>query len=296
MPESSELAERLKAFRAHLGLSQKALSERVQVGQSTYASWETGRTVPNALALATLCELNLNCHWYLTGLGEMLQQASTPEPPHLYSPRQVTKEADPQVYAHPKDDRELTLREELRNLRETGLDKLFLLSQRGSQSGLWRVLKALGGSGKRLRLDELHRRICEDGEPPPSVEHVAADAQLLVMQDMVKESEEGGRLWYEMTEDARMRPGSHVDMLQTVREAVRSIGIEVLPALRRRDQSGYLANGELWVPDGKVFVQRLRQVLIDELQRSHSEGERVYVLVAAGTDLAEGDDKGPDRP
>ena len=51
------LAERLRAARAHLGLTYAQLAKRWRVPVSTLANWEKGRNAPQGLALATLKRL-----------------------------------------------------------------------------------------------------------------------------------------------------------------------------------------------------------------------------------------------
>lgn len=55
--ELPELARRLRAERAALGLTQAAVAERLGIAQATYAGWETGRTTPGAQHAARIAEL-----------------------------------------------------------------------------------------------------------------------------------------------------------------------------------------------------------------------------------------------
>lgn len=55
--ELPALARRLLAERHDLGLTQAALAARLDVAQSTYAGWETGRSTPGAPYLPILAEL-----------------------------------------------------------------------------------------------------------------------------------------------------------------------------------------------------------------------------------------------
>ena len=51
-----EFGERLKATRKKLKLTQKTISEKINVGQGTFSSWEDGAKVPNILSIINLCE------------------------------------------------------------------------------------------------------------------------------------------------------------------------------------------------------------------------------------------------
>ena len=51
-----EFGERLKATRKKLKLTQKTMSEKINVGQGTLSSWEDGAKVPNILSIINLCE------------------------------------------------------------------------------------------------------------------------------------------------------------------------------------------------------------------------------------------------
>jgi transcriptional regulator with XRE-family HTH domain len=54
---NKEFAERLKKARLNAGLTQKQVYEKLNVPQSTFSSWETGRSEPDAKTLITLCKL-----------------------------------------------------------------------------------------------------------------------------------------------------------------------------------------------------------------------------------------------
>ena len=51
-----EFGERLRAFRKQQKLTQKTISEKINVGQGTLSSWEDGAKVPNILSIIDLCE------------------------------------------------------------------------------------------------------------------------------------------------------------------------------------------------------------------------------------------------
>ena len=51
-----EFGKKLKAARKKLKLTQKTISEKINVGQGTLSSWEDGAKVPNILSIINLCE------------------------------------------------------------------------------------------------------------------------------------------------------------------------------------------------------------------------------------------------
>lgn len=69
--------ERLKEIRKHIGKTQKDFGAMLGVSRDTYASYESGRVVPNDTFIQLLCSLfNVNENWLRTGDGEMLEQSS----------------------------------------------------------------------------------------------------------------------------------------------------------------------------------------------------------------------------
>lgn len=66
------MKERLKELRAALGVGQIEFSKRINVAQSTYAQFETGRREPRDIHISQICTtFNVNEHWLRTGEGEM---------------------------------------------------------------------------------------------------------------------------------------------------------------------------------------------------------------------------------
>jgi len=69
---------RIKELRTHLGLSQKEFSQKVQIGQSTLAMFETGDRVPKDIHISQICSaFNVNEKWLRNGVGEMFDAPST---------------------------------------------------------------------------------------------------------------------------------------------------------------------------------------------------------------------------
>lgn len=65
--------ERLKKIREYAGLSQKEFSERIHIGSSTLAMFETGDRKIKDIHISTICaEFGINEKWFRTGEGEML--------------------------------------------------------------------------------------------------------------------------------------------------------------------------------------------------------------------------------
>lgn len=65
--------ERLKKIREYTGLSQKEFSERIHVGSSTLAMFETGNRKIKDIHISTICtEFGINENWFRTGEGDML--------------------------------------------------------------------------------------------------------------------------------------------------------------------------------------------------------------------------------
>lgn len=67
--------ERLRQLRAALNLSQKEFSQKISVGYSTLAQFETGARQIKDIHIARICEVfGVNEHWLRTGEGEMFTQ------------------------------------------------------------------------------------------------------------------------------------------------------------------------------------------------------------------------------
>lgn len=66
--------ERLKELRKVLGLSQREFSEKINIGASTLAMFETGQRNPKEIHIAAICDnFHVNEEWLRTGEGEMFQ-------------------------------------------------------------------------------------------------------------------------------------------------------------------------------------------------------------------------------
>jgi transcriptional regulator with XRE-family HTH domain len=74
--QRAEIGNRLRTFRSHLKLDQKAMSARVGIGYSTYQRYEQGRYMPDLACMSSLMELGLNANWLLAGIGPMLMQGA----------------------------------------------------------------------------------------------------------------------------------------------------------------------------------------------------------------------------
>lgn len=66
MPQ--HIAQRIKARRKELGLSQDSLAQACNVGQSTVANWESGSHIPRQASLTKIAKaLDTNNIWLLSG-------------------------------------------------------------------------------------------------------------------------------------------------------------------------------------------------------------------------------------
>lgn len=67
--------ERLKIIRKHFGKIQKDFGAELGVSRDTYASYESGRVIPNNTFIQLLCStFNVNEEWLRNGTGEMFIQ------------------------------------------------------------------------------------------------------------------------------------------------------------------------------------------------------------------------------
>lgn len=65
------VAQRLRAWRKHLGLTQLKLAARLEIDIGTLRKYENGINVPGGRLLASLGETGVNLNWLLTGEGQM---------------------------------------------------------------------------------------------------------------------------------------------------------------------------------------------------------------------------------
>ena len=69
--------ERLRELRNALNLSQQEFSERINVAQSTYAQFETGRRELRDIHISQICQaFNVSERWLRTGEGNMFEESS----------------------------------------------------------------------------------------------------------------------------------------------------------------------------------------------------------------------------
>lgn len=264
-----DIGDRLKWIRGELDLSQRAIAEQVGCSLRGWQSWEYGRTSPSADVLGRLVELGFDGGWLLTGRGD----------PRRGAGQGGVASGDPQ------------LMEEISQLRAAGLDDLFLLARRGTQATLWRLLQVLHEEpGRPASPQELRDRLKSDGDDHELAD-VVADCRLLVMHGLVIEIARGRETLYAVAPGAVLKPTQAVDVLQAVREIVRTLGVRVLPALRRRNRTGYLSNIEIRAPQGKgrAVLAAIRQAAVDFVESPDQDGpERVFVAIGIAVD-EEGD-------
>lgn len=65
------VGERLRRVRKHLGETQKSMSRRFGLGESTWQTYELQDQLPKGEILASLVELGFDGSWLLTGQGRM---------------------------------------------------------------------------------------------------------------------------------------------------------------------------------------------------------------------------------
>lgn len=71
----SEIKDRLKELRKHLGLTQQDFSERIGIKQNTYSQYETGRNAPIDSVFTLICrEFGVSEAWLRRGDGEMFME------------------------------------------------------------------------------------------------------------------------------------------------------------------------------------------------------------------------------
>jgi transcriptional regulator with XRE-family HTH domain len=76
----SALAERIKAWRHALGLTQDEFARRAGIPKRTLVGYENAEREPGSAALAAIAKTGVNMTWLLTGEGEMrVQVPVTPD-------------------------------------------------------------------------------------------------------------------------------------------------------------------------------------------------------------------------
>ncbi|MBU2702815.1 transcriptional regulator with XRE-family HTH domain [Sporomusaceae bacterium BoRhaA] len=74
-PEIKEIIERLKTVRKNSGLSQANFAKELGVSQGNVGTWETGGSLPGALALKTIAQkFDCSIDWILLGIEKDMQQ------------------------------------------------------------------------------------------------------------------------------------------------------------------------------------------------------------------------------
>ncbi|WP_114650237.1 helix-turn-helix domain-containing protein [Pseudothauera hydrothermalis] len=68
----SELAQRIKAWRHALGLTQDEFARRAGIPKRTLVGYENAEREPGSSALAAIARTGVDMRWLLTGEGEML--------------------------------------------------------------------------------------------------------------------------------------------------------------------------------------------------------------------------------
>jgi transcriptional regulator with XRE-family HTH domain len=71
-----DLAQRIKAWRHALGLTQDEFARRAGIPKRTLVGYENSEREPGSSALAAIAKTGVNMTWLLTGEGEMLPAAA----------------------------------------------------------------------------------------------------------------------------------------------------------------------------------------------------------------------------
>lgn len=66
------MADRIKSWRAALGLTQAEFAQRAGMPKASLIGYEVGQRKPGADALAAIAKTGVNVTWLLTGEGDML--------------------------------------------------------------------------------------------------------------------------------------------------------------------------------------------------------------------------------
>lgn len=74
---NSTIAERLRAWRKHLGLTQEEFSARTGLHIGVLRKYENNVNVPGGEALVAIGKTGVNLNWLLLGEGPMSAQTST---------------------------------------------------------------------------------------------------------------------------------------------------------------------------------------------------------------------------
>ena len=74
MDRDMQIAERIRAWRHALGLTQDEFAKRAGIPKRTLVGYENSEREPGAAALSAIAKTGCNMTWLLTGEGEMLAQ------------------------------------------------------------------------------------------------------------------------------------------------------------------------------------------------------------------------------
>lgn len=77
---ASTIADRIRTWRKHLGLTQKEFSSRTRLHIGVVRKYENGVNVPGGEALVAIGKTGVNLNWLLLGQGDMCAEASAESP------------------------------------------------------------------------------------------------------------------------------------------------------------------------------------------------------------------------
>ncbi|WP_141056310.1 MULTISPECIES: helix-turn-helix domain-containing protein [Tepidiphilus] len=77
---ASTIADRLRMWRMHLGLTQKEFSSLTGLHIGVVRKYENGVNVPGGEALVAIAKTGVNLNWLLLGQGDMCAETSSESP------------------------------------------------------------------------------------------------------------------------------------------------------------------------------------------------------------------------
>ena len=256
---------RLKAAREQLALSQKEFAELIGASFRACQDYEGGKSLPGGRVLTAIAKTGISLDWLLTGEGETWRNS---EQANSSSSCTATLARQPDAAKLNKgcgtEEKKLdfatsdlvqlnALISDLRQAEEAGLSREFgiesidLVARRGSQENLWWIMKLLAGArGEPISAEELAVKL-RALRRPVTTEDILADIAILAKHGLITA---GGSAYSLSDKVADIYARDVANVNQHIREAIRHLTNEVLPAIERRDGSGYLLLNVSNVPIG----------------------------------------------
>lgn len=241
-----------------LGWSQRELARELDISLSAWQGYEAGRSVPGGQVLLTLAARGISGDWLLTGEGQPLRAKGPPQ----NEPNPHTEEVSPSLDVQPQ-------------------------VARAQQQQLWRILELTQHSGNTpLSVSDITELLAKSGEARPLTE-VAANCRLLAVEGLLVESQSDATPVYTLRDVATLRPIHDADRLAAALQVEQVIHSQILPALMRRNRSGYLGTivCHLHPGDEVTLVDGLREVISARSREiKPGEGRLVHFILGMGVD------------